>query len=185
MEGRPTLPVDAAELVHVRGAGRFGGATRRNPRAVAATFVLVAGIAATGCGASDKGTQPAPVPAGVADAVVYRSPTCGCCKSYEEYLRRHGSRVTSEVTEDMESVRSQHRIPVEAQSCHTAVIGDYVIEGHVPVEAIEKLFTERPDADGIAVAGMPTNAPGMGEPNGEPIEVVLLDEGRVTPFMRV
>ena len=124
-------------------------------------------------------------PGALADAVVYRSPTCGCCKSYEEYLRRHGSRVTSEVTEDMEAVRSQHRIPVDAQSCHTTVIGDYAIEGHVPVEAIEKLLAERPDIDGIAVPGMPTNAPGMGEPNGEPIEVLSLDDGQVALLTRI
>lgn len=121
----------------------------------------------------------------MADVVVYRSPTCGCCKSYEEYLRRHGFRVTSEVTEDMDPVKSTHGIPVAAQSCHTTVIGDYAIEGHVPVEAIEKLFGERPDVDGIAVPGMPTNSPGMGEPNGEPLEVLSIDDGQVAPFTKV
>lgn len=85
----------------------------------------------------------------------------------------------------MDAVKSEHRVPVDGQSCHTTVLGDYVIEGHVPVEAIEKLFAERPDIDGIAVPGMPTNAPGMGEPNGEPLEVLSLDDGQVALFTSV
>ncbi len=160
-----------------------------NRRAVALTiaFVTASAVAVTGCGSSEQaatGTT-APGAVGGVEVVVYRSPTCGCCKSYEEYLREHGFEVTSEVTEDMDPVKASHDVPTEAQSCHTTVIGDYAIEGHVPVEAIRKLLEERPAIDGIAVPGMPANSPGMGEPDGDPLEVLAINNGQVAPFTSV
>lgn len=156
-------------------------------RSRSAALLVVVVVAAAGCSASESATSSTitPVEDDAVTAVVYRSATCGCCKSYEDYLRRHGFGVTSEVTEEMDSVKSLRGIPADAESCHTAVIGDYVVEGHVPVEAIEKLLDERPDVDGIAVAGMPLNSPGMGEPDGQPIEVLSINDGRTAPFARI
>ncbi|MCL4292376.1 MAG: hypothetical protein KJ056_05030 [Acidimicrobiia bacterium] len=114
---------------------------------------------------------------------MHRTATCGCCKSYEEYLRRHGFDVESEVTADVAPVRAHLGVPDGAQSCHTAVIGGYAVEGHVPVEAIERLLREEPAVDAIAVPGMPTNSPGMGEPDGRPLEVVAVRGGRIVPFV--
>ena len=150
----------------------------------ALSLITAAVVAATGCGASET-TAPATTTRSsrnAVTAVVYRSPTCGCCKSYEEYLRRHAFSVRSEETDEMDSVKSEQGIPQDAEACHTTVIGDYVVEGHVPVEAIEKLLDERPDIDGIAVPGMPANSPGMGEPNGEPLEVLSVNDGQTAAF---
>ena len=65
------------------------------------------------------------------------------------------------------------------------MIDGYVVEGHVPVEAIDRLLSEQPDLDGISVVGMPVNSPGMGEPNGDPLEVLSIRDGRVAAYMSV
>jgi len=150
--------------------------------AVATTFAMVF----AGCASAEPTATPSvSAPAGSArpSAVVYRTPTCGCCKSYEEYLREQGFGVRSEVRDDLTSVRADNGVPPEAASCHTVIIDGYAVEGHVPVEAIDKLLAERPSIDGIAIPGMPTNAPGMGEPDGNPIEVVSFTGGHVGPFV--
>ena len=118
-------------------------------------------------------------------AVVYRSPTCGCCKSYEDYLRRHGYTVESRVTDDVDEVKSERGIPEGASSCHTTLLDGYAIEGHVPMEAITKLLEERPAVDAIAVPGMPSNSPGMGEPDGRPLQVVSVTDGAAERFLTV
>ena len=78
------------------------------------------------------------------------------------YLRTHGA--TVEVTDDPDraSFRRARGIPDDVASCHTAEVDGYLIEGHVPAEAIERLLAERPDAVGLALAGMPADSPGMG-----------------------
>jgi hypothetical protein len=78
----------------------------------------------------------------------------------------------------MESIKEQYQIPLELQSCHTAVVNGYIVEGHVPVAEIERLIAEQPEALGIAVAGMPIGSPGMedGTGNVQPYDVVLFDE---------
>jgi len=152
-----------------------------------AALLAVVVVALAGCGGSESTTSSTieALPENAVTAVVFRSATCGCCKSYEDYLRRHGFGVTSEMTEEMDSVKSVHGIPDDAESCHTTVIGDYVVEGHVPVEAIEKLLDEGPDIDGISVPGMPLNSPGMGEPDGQPLEVLSINDGATAPFVSV
>ena len=152
---------------------------------LAGTISALAVLAGCAGAESEKDAAPppsSPVPGSV-EAIAYRSPTCGCCENYEEYLIRHGFAVESEVTEDLDPVKERYGIPEEAESCHTVVVGDYVVEGHVPVEAIEKLLDERPEVDGIAVPGMPSNSPGMGEPDGQPLEVVSITDGKVAPYM--
>lgn len=159
-------------------------------------LALLAALAATSAiplgGCADRDDQSAPrAPAtavtdagsGARSVVVHRSPTCGCCKSYEEYLRKHGYQVESVVTEDLEPIKAEHGIPEDASSCHTTIIEGYAVEGHVPTEAIEKLLTERPDIKAIALPGMPSNSPGMGDPNGQPLKVVAIDKtGQTRPF---
>lgn len=138
------------------------------------------------CGADETRPHATPATSGIAtpraSAVVYRTPTCGCCKSYEDYLRKHGYTVASEVRDDLAPIRAEHKVPDDAASCHTVIIDGYAVEGHVPLEAIDKLLAERPAVDGIGIPGMPTNAPGMGEPDGQPIEVVSFDDGTVQTF---
>lgn len=91
-----------------------------------------------------------------------RDPGCGCCLSWVDYLRSNGA--TVDVTEDPDraNYRQSVGIPDKAASCHTAIVDDYAIEGHVPAEAIVKLLATRPDAAGLALPGMPGDSPGMG-----------------------
>lgn len=102
---------------------------------------------------------------------VYKSPWCGCCEVWTEAVEAAGYRVVVEDLEDLSSIKQQAGIPDDMQACHTAVIGNdrkYIIEGHVPLEAIDKMMTERPDIRGIAVPGMPEGSLGMGyDPSAE------------------
>lgn len=95
------------------------------------------------------------------EITVFRSPTCGCCGQWIEHARAAGFQVKDEVTEDMEAIKQQYGVPQSLTSCHTTVVGDYVVEGHVPAEDVQKLLIEKPDVAGIAVPGMPIGSPGM------------------------
>ena len=85
----------------------------------------------------------------------------------------------------MDIIKSQYQIPAEMQSCHTSVIDDYFIEGHVPMEAIEKLMNEKPDIDGIALPRMPSGSPGMPGVKTETWIIYSLKDGQYEEFMRV
>ena len=118
------------------------------------------------------------------DATVYKSPTCGCCDGYIAFLRKHG--VAVEVVSDdaaLYETKAAYGVPAEAQSCHTVLLAGYVVEGHVPLEALEKLLAERPELDGIALPGMPTGTPGMEGPQFGPLTVVGFKAGRLSPFV--
>lgn len=93
--------------------------------------------------------------------VVHRSPTCGCCGAWANYLRRAGFSVTIINEDDLAPVKLRVGLPERLQSCHTAFIEGYVVEGHVPIEAIEKMLATRPAILGIAVPDMPGGSPGM------------------------
>ncbi len=98
-----------------------------------------------------------------ASMTVYKSPTCGCCGNYIAELRRQGVEVAvKELSDkDLDQKKQELRVSTELKSCHTTVMDGYVIEGHVPVEAVTRLRTERPDIEGIALPGMPAGSPGM------------------------
>lgn len=95
------------------------------------------------------------------DITVFRSPTCGCCGEWIEHIESAGFQVTDEITEDMTAVKQQYGVPENMASCHTAIVGSYIIEGHVPAEDVQRLLTEKPNVAGIAVPGMPVGSPGM------------------------
>ena len=116
---------------------------------------------------------------------VRKDPGCGCCGSWVEYLEEHGAAV--KVTEDSErdAFRAARGISDEAASCHTGMVSGYAIEGHVPVAAIQRLLSERPDAAGLALPGMPAGSPGMGgnESTWEKQAVMLIDnDGGLSAF---
>ena len=96
--------------------------------------------------------------------VIHKSPTCGCCGVYSSYLKKEGYGVEENNMADMSVVKQSLGVPYELESCHTSEIGGYVVEGHVPNEAIEKLLSEKPDIKGIGMAGMPAGSPGMPGP---------------------
>ena len=98
---------------------------------------------------------------------VYKTPNCGCCVDWVEYLQKEGFTVETHDRRDLNAIKKQAGVSREMASCHTAMVDGYVIEGHVPASAIRKLLQERPDTRGLSVPGMPTNSPGMGEMDGK------------------
>ena len=91
----------------------------------------------------------------------YRSASCGCCKKWVNHLRSNGLEVVDNVVEDISLIKNKSLIPNNLQSCHTAKMGNYLLEGHVPFESIKKLNLKSPNIAGIAVPGMPHGSPGM------------------------
>ena len=99
--------------------------------------------------------------AGEFDANLYMDPTCGCCLNYVAHLERAGLSVVVKNVDDVYAVKDQYAVPDALSACRTMLIGGYVVEGHVPVAAVVRLLSERPDITGIALAGMPAGSPGM------------------------
>ena len=104
--------------------------------------------------------------------VVYKSPTCGCCTAWVDHVRQAGFSVTVVDTANLEPIKKRYGILPGQGSCHTATIGDYVIEGHVPAQDIRRLITERPKVTGLAVPGMPVGSPGMEGPVPQSYDVI-------------
>lgn len=127
----------------------------------------------------------APTNPAALSVTVYKSPTCGCCIKYERYLEGHSFQVESISTEDLTAIKDGLGIPLEMRSCHTVILGDYYVEGHVPVEAIQKLLQERPQIDGIALPGMPAGSPGMGGSKAEPFVIYAIVGGQAREFMSI
>lgn len=131
------------------------------------SFAAVLGVAATI-------TLVAPTRAQVRPAVtLHKDPACGCCSGWARHLGGAGFTVTAIDAADMITVKTRLGVPPDVQTCHTAEIGRYVIEGHVPAAAIERLLAEAPDAKGLAVPGMPIGSPGMEGDTPETYDVVL------------
>lgn len=115
--------------------------------------------------------------------MVYKSPTCGCCTKWVSHLRENGFEVETADLNDLRVIKSMSGIKPEQASCHTAKVGGYVIEGHVPADDIKRLLTERPDARGLTVPGMPKGSPGMETPQPDHYQVLLLgDDGSTAVF---
>lgn len=103
---------------------------------------------------------------------VYKSPTCQCCAKWVEHLRQHGLTVTTTDVDDLGAVKAEHKVPGNLKSCHTAVVGRYVVEGHVPAVDVLRLLKERPAVAGVAVPRMPVGSPGMEGPKPEAYDVL-------------
>jgi hypothetical protein len=147
----------------------------------AARLMTVLALAcATGSLHAQSKAKPAPV-----EATVYLSPTCGCCGKWADHMKAAGFAVTREVTSQLDSVPARRRVPLTLRSCHTAVIGNYLIEGHVPVDLVQKLLKERPKIAGIAVPGMPAGSPGMESNYPVPYSIVAFRaDGTTYEFAR-
>lgn len=115
---------------------------------------------------------------------VYKDPSCGCCNGWIKHLAQAGFSATAQHGANLAAVRKRLGVPDEVASCHTGEIAGYVIEGHVPAKAIQRLLTEKPTARGLAVAGMPIGSPGMEGPDPVPYDVVLFGDAGVQPYMR-
>jgi hypothetical protein len=151
-------------------------------------ILLTLGLALTSCAAEET-----PVAAPVADAAIleevavdlYHSPGCSCCLGWVAYVESLGAEVKITEVADLTGFKTGQDVPIEAASCHTAIVEGYVVEGHVPAAAIDALLDARPDAVGIALPGMPADSPGMGGDattwNAQPV-VVIEHDGTLTPF---
>ncbi|MPZ55333.1 MAG: CopG family transcriptional regulator [Rhizobiales bacterium] len=104
-------------------------------------------------------------------ATLFKNPQCSCCEQYAKYLRRNGFEVKVVATHDLSLIKEQHGVSGKFEGCHTTLIGNYVVEGHVPVKTIDKLLTERPDIRGISLPGMPQGSPGMTGQKAEPFTI--------------
>jgi hypothetical protein len=142
-----------------------------------------AGLALTSIGAARVlagSSSPTPI-------TVYKSASCGCCGKWVDYVRANGFAPTVHDDENMDAIKDDMGVPKAVRSCHTAVVGKYMIEGHVPVEDIRRLLKNRPAVAGLAAPGMPQSSPGMAIP-GAPIEpyqvVTFTTDGHSAVFAR-
>ncbi len=118
-----------------------------------------------------------------AEATLYKNPQCGCCDGYADHLEEMGIEVTVIDDADLAQIKEASGLPYGLGSCHTIEMGEYVIEGHVPLAAVEKLFEELPAIDGIGLAGMPIGTPGMPGPQQAPYEVYQFTDRQDAAFM--
>lgn len=148
---------------------RAKGVTRRSAIAIFATAL----IAPTFSARAETGV-----------VLVHKAPDCGCCAGWARHLRSAGFEVTVEETSDLQPVRTRLGVPPDLAACHTAEVGGYVIEGHVPAAALRQLLANRPVAIGLAVPGMPADSPGMESGTPRKYDVVLFGKAGRQLFMR-
>lgn len=116
---------------------------------------------------------------------VYKSPYCGCCGQWVEHMRQAGFTVNVHDVQDVPAARRAAGMPERFGSCHTAKVGGYAVEGHVPAADVKRLLAEKPKAAGIAVPGMPQGAPGMETPRPQPYATLLVaQDGGSAVFAR-
>jgi hypothetical protein len=131
-------------------------------------------LALAGTAAALGQTQKKPAAAPEVAAKVFLTPTCGCCGKWADHMTAANFKVTREVTTDLEAVPARQKVPVQVRSCHTAVIGPYVVEGHVPADVVRQLLKEQPKIVGITVPNMPIGSPGMEGPNPRSYSILAI-----------
>ena len=117
--------------------------------------------------------------------LVYKDPNCGCCHNWVDIMRAAGFEVATHDTGDMAAIKTRYKVGQSLASCHTALVGGYVVEGHVPADLIRKLLAEKPKVLGLAVPGMPMGSPGMEGGRKQAYEVFTFDaKGKTTVYAR-
>ena len=111
---------------------------------------------------------------------VYKDPGCDCCVKWVKHLSANGFVVSPNDVQNMDEIKRTMNVPTTLQSCHTAVVGRYVIEGHVPADVIKKFLAEKPSALGLAVPGMPIGSPGMEGARAERYNVLAFERNGTT-----
>jgi hypothetical protein len=132
-----------------------------------------------------SGCSPTTAEPSLPGVTVHKSATCGCCQLWVDRLRGAGFTVEVRNEDNLNEVKQRVGIPYGMGSCHTAEVAGYFVEGHVPIEDVQRLLRERPDAKGITVPGMPAGSPGMEVPSGQvqPYDVLLVGrDGSTTVF---
>ncbi len=155
-------------------------------RIIVLTLIVIAIITA-GCSSTGNTTGAATANIGENKATVFKSPSCGCCSMYIKYLKKQ-SNLDVDVVEKMDitPIKTKYDIPSNLRSCHTTIIGDYFVEGHVPIEAINKLMSEKPNITGIALPQMPSGSPGMPGSKTEAFVIYAVNkDGSYDEFMKI
>ena len=137
---------------------------------------LVAGVPARlAAQATAPSTGPTPI-------TIWKSPTCGCCKQWVTHMETNGFRPSVSDVADVAPFKRKYGVPASLESCHTAVVGGYTIEGHVPADVIRQALKEKPAIAGLAVPGMPVGSPGMEVPGGrkDKYDIVAFDKAGKT-----
>jgi len=116
----------------------------------------------------------------IAEIIVYKSPTCNCCEKWINHLSDEGFRVTGKNRHDMSNIKSDFGVERNLQSCHTAIVNGYVIEGHVPANDIKRLLQERLEVTGLTVPRMPRGSPGMESRHTDPFNVLTFSKNGQT-----
>jgi len=114
-------------------------------------------------------------------ATLYKNPQCTCCEGYAAYLRQNGFVVDVKPTNDLAEISRKAGVPEDIQGCHTMFVDGYVVDGHVPVDVIQKLLTERPAIAGITLPGMPTGSPGMTGRKSGPFTIYAVTKDGAPP----
>lgn len=162
-----------------------------NRRTLVVGLASAGAIAISACGqakqsgnSQSRPESPPEVPA--AQMTVYRDSSCGCCGAWAEIARQAGYQVSLVDRPDMAAIKTRLGVPAELASCHTATLEGFAIEGHVPLEQVDRLLKDKPNGiRGIAVAGMPRGSPGMEMPDGskDDFQVMAFDvRGQISVF---
>ena len=141
-----------------------------------AVVMLVASVAAFPFGRSRA--------AEAQEITVHKDPNCGCCSGWVRHLQQAGFAVKAIDTAELDVIKTRLGVPADLAACHTAQVGPYVVEGHVPAIALERFLAEKPDATGLAVPGMPIGSPGMEGGSPEQYDVVLFGPAGRRSYMR-
>jgi hypothetical protein len=142
------------------------------------------GLAAVGCGGSSSASA-GQVVASNDTVVVYKTPTCGCCNNWVDHVKASGFPVVTHDLDDLAEIKRDLGVPAGRISCHTATVGGYTIEGHVPADLIRRMLDEKPSIRGLAVPGMPMGSPGMEGVIKQDYDVLAFDSaGAVTVYAK-
>jgi len=126
-------------------------------------------------------TVPLPALAASVRATLYQNPQCSCCDGYAAYLRQNGFVVDVKPTNDLAEISQKAGVPEKLQGCHTTLMDGYVVDGHVPVNVIRKLLSERPGIAGITLPGMPEGSPGMTGSKRGPFTIYAVTKDGAAP----
>lgn len=153
-------------------------------KAMSSGLIALAALLLQGCTPSSA-AQPVGSTESLPHVLVHKNEYCGCCNGWVEHLRKAGFHVEVRNVGNMDPVKTRVGVPAGKGSCHTAEVGGYFVEGHVPAVDIKRLLAERPGAKGLVLPGMPVGSPGMEAPDGstEPYTVELVGrDGTTTPY---
>ncbi|MFT4603867.1 MAG: hypothetical protein ACI9W4_000584 [Rhodothermales bacterium] len=159
----------------------------KNPRPMSARTVLIGAAVLLGLvGYLTLGVQSEASASN--KVVVYKSPTCGCCEAWIDHMKEAGFDVEVHDLQDVASVKDEQGVYPQLRSCHTSLVGGYVLEGHVPAEQVARMLAERPDIRGLAVPGMPIGSPGMEQGSSENYQdydvVAFTNDGEMTVYSK-